>query len=287
MSNIPAYTFRSGFSQTLRTYGDDLNFTYHIASVSYPINHTHNDYWEFTIVMEGELVNYTKTGKQHYPKNTMFITPSHKEHYLLFSKPSTQYMNIVIRETYLFKTLDSLFPNMPNFLLDHEQIYLSEYTVQKIAKILYSTNIPKNDERTKIDLLLLDAFLIILQNVFDHFLKNTHKEVKPDWFLKVEEIIDSEESPSLSVNELSERLNYSRAHLSRLFKSYLNVSPYEYLLEIKMTYAQNLLINTDLNIIEIAERLSYSHVSQFCKTFKTYFDLTPKDFRLRNKPTQH
>ena len=217
----------------------------------------------------------------------MFITPTNKEHYLLFSKTPARYINIVIREEYLFKILDTIFPSTKNFLLDYEQIFLSEYTVQRISKILYSTNIPKNNERKKIDQLLLDAFLIILQKVFDNFLKNDSKEVKPDWLLQMETILDSEEFPSLTVNELSKKLNYSRTHLSRLFKSYLNVSPHEYLLKTKMIYAQNLLINTDLTVLEISERLSYSHVSQFCKTFKSFFHLTPSHFRQKNKPIRH
>ena len=67
--------------------------------------------------------------------------------------------------------------------------------------------------------------------------------------------------------------------LYRIFKAQFNESPHEYSVNIKFTYARNLLIGTDLDVKEIAATIGYSSVPQFQSTFKKLFNTTPNKYR--------
>ena len=163
--------------------------------------------------------------------------------------------------------------------------HISDHAIQKITKILYSTNLPQNNTPEKFDSLIKTAFLIVVQKISEHLLLLDTDEALPIWFKKMQTYINSAEAPSLTVADLCNHLDYSRTHLARLFKDYLHISPYEYLLKLKMEYAQNLLINTQLSILTISELLEYAHSGQFCKIFKQYFHVTPTEFRQEYKAT--
>ncbi|MCQ2742997.1 MAG: helix-turn-helix transcriptional regulator, partial [Bacilli bacterium] len=75
--------------------------------------------------------------------------------------------------------------------------------------------------------------------------------------------------------------NYSQTHINRLFKKYLNTSVTEYLTNIKMNAAKNMLTTTNYSISEISASLGYSSVSYFNKIFSKTFDSTPYKYKLK------
>ena len=42
-------------------YQENIDFTFHVNRLEYPIFHSHIDYWEFTIVTKGSLINQINT----------------------------------------------------------------------------------------------------------------------------------------------------------------------------------------------------------------------------------
>lgn len=63
------------------------------------------------------------------------------------------------------------------------------------------------------------------------------------------------------------------------FKAYTGMSPSQYLLNIRMDKAKELLEYSKLNINEIAEHCGYNSCSYFCKTFKSFTGQTPNEYR--------
>ena len=90
-----------------------------------------------------------------------------------------------------------------------------------------------------------------------------------------------------TVKDLCEKLNYSRMQLNRLFNMYLNMSPHEYLIDYKLSYAQNLLRNSDLKLVDIAMATGYATLAQFNTNFKKKFGLTPKEYRNLGKKNSY
>jgi AraC-like DNA-binding protein len=68
--------------------------------------------------------------------------------------------------------------------------------------------------------------------------------------------------------EISRRLGITLQYFSRLFRKVMNQSFIEYLIELRIARAQELLTNTDLPIIDIAGEVGYERQSYFTKKFR-------------------
>jgi AraC-like DNA-binding protein len=75
----------------------------------------------------------------------------------------------------------------------------------------------------------------------------------------------------------------STRHLRQLFNQYYDMSPSQYLLELRMQAAWQLLCNTQLNIQLVAERCGYTSVSAFSDRVHKHFSHSPLNIRRLNK----
>lgn len=78
-----------------------------------------------------------------------------------------------------------------------------------------------------------------------------------------------------SVEELANKMHYSVPHFHRICHKYLNQSPKQYLLGLKMTRAKQLLLGHNLSIKQVAFSLGYDDVSYFSNRFKKHFGVAP------------
>ena len=101
----------------------------------------------------------------------------------------------------------------------------------------------------------------------------------PPWLESFLQKINSPEFIDKSAKDIYAISPYSPASLIRFFKKYLNCTPTEYLLNIKINYACNLLQNTDYSIIYISNEVGFSSLSHFNHTFKKYKNVTPTEYR--------
>jgi ligand-binding sensor domain-containing protein/AraC-like DNA-binding protein len=91
--------------------------------------------------------------------------------------------------------------------------------------------------------------------------------------------------PNFSVEELSNEIALSRVHLYRRTKELFDRSPNELLKMARMKKAAILLTQGKVSISTVAYEVGYSEPSYFSKSFKGYFNMSPKEFadRYRNK----
>lgn len=72
---------------------------------------------------------------------------------------------------------------------------------------------------------------------------------------------------------------YSRPHMLRLMKKYLNMTLYEYVSEQRLETAYNDLVLTMSKPEDIAEELGYKSFSHFSQKFKKTYGITPTELR--------
>ena len=92
---------------------------------------------------------------------------------------------------------------------------------------------------------------------------------------------------NLNVTRLASTMKVSREHLTRVFKSRLNISPFQYLLYEKMNFACSLLNNTTLTNKEIASQIGDDSPAHFARIFKQTAGVTPKQFRLQKNRSNY
>ena len=70
--------------------------------------------------------------------------------------------------------------------------------------------------------------------------------------------------------------------MSAVFKKLMGVSINDYFLQAKMNFAKKLL-KKGLSVTEVSEKLNYSSVHTFSRSFKKTFDVTPIDYKMSEK----
>lgn len=86
----------------------------------------------------------------------------------------------------------------------------------------------------------------------------------------------------ITIEELAEYLNISESYLSKLFRKEMGIPVSQYILDLKIEKAKNLLQFSDYNIVDIANYLSFSSQSHFIQVFQKKTGLTPHKYRSKH-----
>jgi transcriptional regulator GlxA family with amidase domain len=79
----------------------------------------------------------------------------------------------------------------------------------------------------------------------------------------------------ISIKILSKMLNISHRMLERKFQRFLNTSPYKFYLELRLRKAKNLLLQTDISVINVAFACGFVSPGHFSKSYKSKYGLSP------------
>ncbi|MEM9551714.1 MAG: GlxA family transcriptional regulator [Pseudomonadota bacterium] len=87
----------------------------------------------------------------------------------------------------------------------------------------------------------------------------------------MENNIEEPISPSI----LAKEVGMSTRQLERLFRRYLNRSPKRYYMELRLQKARNLLMQTDMSVINVALACGFASPSHFSKCYRSHYNTTP------------
>ncbi|MEM7407257.1 MAG: GlxA family transcriptional regulator [Pseudomonadota bacterium] len=85
----------------------------------------------------------------------------------------------------------------------------------------------------------------------------------------------------MSLNELAHHAGLSRRQLERLFQKHLGCVPTRYYLELRLTRARQLLLQTSMSIVDVAFACGFISAPHFSKCYRDFFGLPPRDERRR------
>lgn len=90
---------------------------------------------------------------------------------------------------------------------------------------------------------------------------------------------DAFSDPDISLDSVAQRLGISKGYLSQFFKEQMGINFSDYLEDLRMTLAKELLEDTDLPVFEIAVRVGYNSSNTFCRAFKRINGVSTSAFR--------
>jgi two-component system response regulator YesN len=118
----------------------------------------------------------------------------------------------------------------------------------------------------------------VLDAVFERIIDN--KGISENDELKlVLNYIEKNYFKKITLEEVAEYINFSPFYLSKLFKKEIGINFIDYVTELKMEKARDLLANTDIPIINISLELSYNGPNYFSRVFKKSSGVTPSQYR--------
>jgi AraC family transcriptional regulator len=103
--------------------------------------------------------------------------------------------------------------------------------------------------------------------------------LSPQDLQRLDEYIDNDLNRDLGLAAFANLFNMSQSYFRRLFKQTTGLSPYKYSLDRRLNKAAQMLVNTNLEIAEIADLAGFSSHRNFSRTFHQSFSLSPIQYR--------
>ena len=92
---------------------------------------------------------------------------------------------------------------------------------------------------------------------------------------KVIQMMEANIEEPISPATLAKDVGMSTRQLERLFRRYLNRSPKRYYMEIRLQKARNLLMQTEMSVINVALACGFASPSHFSKCYRSHYNTTP------------
>ncbi|HGK8696883.1 TPA: helix-turn-helix domain-containing protein, partial [Streptococcus pneumoniae] len=86
----------------------------------------------------------------------------------------------------------------------------------------------------------------------------------------------------ISAEDVAHVCNLSRVYLSKIFKNKFNTTLQEFIIQFRMSKAQELLKTTDYSVTKISEMVGYQNAFNFSRAFKKITGISPRDWRIKN-----
>ena len=279
---------------------DFINISYSLNSffcLAQPkaIVHSH-EFWELTYVYEGTGINCIDGNTQTVENGDFFLIKPGLEH--SFGLPASgkigdvKMLNCLLKKEYFadllkkccstpsiceYKLLAMLMDNTPLC------IQLSNDSAKNIKRTMWMIEYECNHFSDGSDLIINNlSFNLILSilRLYEHNMSEKPKDVsRNDEIERLIKYINSNFGQKLSLSYLANYIHLSREYLSRYFKQYTGKNISEYLLEIRMEHAKELLSESNYTIEDISLYCGYPTLSNFQRAFKSYVGFSPSNYR--------
>jgi len=144
---------------------------------------------------------------------------------------------------------------------NREQIHISKDFYYTIAEKLVQDHLPIYEK-----LQTIDAVKISTKN-------DLYKKIQA-----AKQFLDDQFRSELDMERVAKECCISEYHFFRMFKKIMEISPYQYLLQRRLQYAQQQIQSDEKNITEIALDAGFSDLFTFSKSFKRNFGISPRAY---------
>lgn len=132
-------------------------------------------------------------------------------------------------------------------------------------------------QNVKVQNIALEFFLC--SKIYELFTVLYTAKPENEYIEKAVNYICSNYSSPVSIEEIAGLLNIDRRHLGRLFTARTGMTPKEYLINVRLQNAADLLRNSNYPVMEVAELVGYDDYGSFLKIFKKKYGMAPSQFR--------
>lgn len=249
--------------------------------------HCH-DFYEIFITVTGTVTHFINGIRQKLPEGSLvFIRPDDTHAYIYDSPKSNQtaYINLTFtNETanLLFEFLSDSFPSKELLFCDMPPVItLNAFEKNRLLKQIEELNIINWQDKNLLKIRMRSILADIFVRYFSVISEKT-KDAKPLWLAKLLSDMENPENFTLGTEKMISLSSKSREHLSRCLKQHLGITPSEYINELRINYASNLLLHTNTPILEICFMCGFQSLSYFYKVFKRKYGQSPGEFRMQS-----
>lgn len=96
---------------------------------------------------------------------------------------------------------------------------------------------------------------------------------------RINAYIERNYQKDLKLESIAKLFNYNSAYLGKLFKKEMGESFNNFIDHIRIEKAKQMLIETNLKVYQVSEKVGYSNIDYFYSKFKRYVGVSPKEFK--------
>jgi AraC family transcriptional regulator of adaptative response / methylphosphotriester-DNA alkyltransferase methyltransferase len=100
---------------------------------------------------------------------------------------------------------------------------------------------------------------------------------------QTKEVIDGYYSRRKKLSEQMRDLGVSQSHVAAIFKRHYGMTPIQYLGQVRLEHAKQLLINSDEQVAFIAYDVGFDSLAAFYRNFKKHIGISPSAYRKANQ----
>lgn len=257
-------------------------YVYGANDIFYP--HTH-DYYEIFITLSGTVTHLVNGEKQKLPEGTLVFIRPHDLHGYLYENSesrSTAYINLTFTvETaeLLFQYLSDGFPSQKLLSCDlPPMVTLNPFEKERLFARVSELNLVNWQDVTALKIKMRTLLADIFVRFFYDLPSKSDNNI-PRWLSELMMEMERTENFVQGMERMIELSRKSREHLARSMKKYCNMTLAQYINELRINYASNLLLHTNTPILEICYLCGFQSESYFYDVFKQKYELSPHRFR--------
>lgn len=216
--------------------------------------HSH-EYGQLILPVKGELYIETECRKLKVDDNKAFFLPPDCQH-VFKANDSNEFLTLDVNNQVLN------IEHMKKFEGGKEIAFDDKW---KAIRYLLMDESSRNNSSSAINDLFNYCYHLITENVICESI----------------EYINEHFYENIDLKTLADIEHYNASYYSEWFKNNTGVTVTEYIKNLRIKKAKEFLADTDMSILEIAQRVGYEHNSSFTRIFKESEKISPAEFRRR------
>ncbi len=190
------------------------------------------------------------------------------------------YTAFFIDETYL-KQFAYLSCGKSEIVFDNTSCVLNPEINTLITRFMFECSYNQTGHEMVLEAIATEIAILLLRGMkhnASNFFKDSSCIDKNNINRSIEYLMDNY-NEEISLQQLSQIANLSPYHFIRVFKSQTGITPYQFLIGIKIHKAMDLLKSSQLSVTEISSRCGFANPSYFAAIFKKRNGITPSRYR--------
>ena len=256
-----------------QVYGETERFVYH----------TH-EYYELFLTVSGTITHYINGVTQTLePGCLVFIRPCDKHLFVYREEKNYAFINLALDSEITDGMFNYLNPakDIPEYLTSPlpPTVRLTTAEKQEFMKKIDDFNIVSKEDTTAKKLKIRSFILDVFINYFINRSGEAQSEQIPLWLEVTREKMKKPANFVAGIKRMVEISGKSQEHLSRSLKKYYNITLSEFVNDLRLNYAVNLITNTNLKITDICYESGFGNIASFYTLFQKSYGESPKKFR--------
>ncbi len=235
-----------------------------------PILHCH-DFYEIIFLFTGDAIHLVNDVCYPMHEGDVVILRPMESHLFTKQSENLELFSISVTDREMVSFLNTY--HLDKIIMSENAILftLSHIARHTLLTMFYQLISQTNNQRE-------NQIRVIIGSALHEFI-NAKNAGSEEWINSIVAHMSTQENLSKGVSALLEITNFSHAQLCRVVKKHTGKTPQQFVKDLRLNYAYNMIYSTNIPYEEIALQAGYSSFSHFLTIFKDRYGISPSALR--------